>query len=491
MRASGIILKIWHRFTHLKSIRRRISNSLWVIIIMMLIPAIISIIFTSVQTQKYDQLITNVNNIGRLNIIVRETIPDEIFEIVAGKKEFREGSQYEVIAYVNGQLDTLIRLSPDADNQVLLEVARRTMDQLESAVDKLGEQIETRQPVAEHELTLEQIRGVTALITDLLQEYVLQELETAAKTNQAIITTSQLTVTLEIVITVVACLVAIVTQMAVSRSISRPILELERLAGRIAQGDLAARAQGTDVSELKELTASLNAMAGKLQELIDANKREQENLKKSEMRALQAQITPHFLYNTLDAIMWLAQSNRNDEVIRMTQAMSSFFRIVLSRGRDWITVSQEIEHVQSYLTVQHVRYRDILEYSLDIDPRLNEHLMLKLVLQPLVENAIYHGIKLRRDKGNIWVRGWLQDDSMCFCVRDDGIGIKADRLLALKKQLAGDMPAEEGDGYGLYNVDKRLRLYYGQNTGLTIESEFEKGTTVSFCVPVRSNTEDV
>ncbi len=283
---------------------------------------------------------------------------------------------------------------------------------------------------------------------------------------------------------------AMLAQKSLSKAIRTPIAELERFAGAIAEGDLRARVDKAGVTELRGLTESLNVMAGKLQQLIDENRREQENLKRSELRTLQAQIAPHFLYNTLDAIVWLAEAQRTDEVIHITRALSDFFRISLSQGRDWIPLSEEIRHLQGYLTIQKTRYRDILDYEIDVPQSMYNHQILKLLLQPLVENAIYHGIKHRRGRGLIRVTGREQEGRMLLTVQDNGAGMTAERLRQVLDSLECDAPADGEHGcYGLFNVNKRIQLYYSQPEGVRIESD-ETGTTVSLCVPF-GRVEDV
>lgn len=262
---------------------------------------------------------------------------------------------------------------------------------------------------------------------------------------------------------------------------------LETMADNLAKGDLNARSPQTATAELIPLTNSLNVMGEKLQALIDENRREQENLKKSELRTLQAQIAPHFLYNTLDAIVWLAEEKRSDEVIRITKALSDFFRISLSQGRDWIIVAQERKHILGYLTIQRIRYRDILNYEIDIPDELDELPILKLVLQPLVENAIYHGVKHKRGGGKVIIRGRREDRFLHFSVSDNGVGMTPDRLGAVRALLTADAYAEsDAVGFGLYNVNKRIQLYYNQPVGLVIESGPE-GTTVSFQTPIHES----
>jgi two-component system sensor histidine kinase YesM len=223
-----------------------------------------------------------------------------------------------------------------------------------------------------------------------------------------------------------------------------------------------------------------------VRELLDAKIKEQENLKKAELRALQAQINPHFLYNTLDTIIWMAEANRPAQVVELVRALSRFFRITLSKGKDWITVGEEIEHISSYLTIQKIRYRDILDYVIDVDPEVLDATMLKLTLQPLVENALYHGIKNKRSGGVITVRGRRWDDGHLLVeVSDNGIGMTAEKVAQLRAALANEGLAARESGFGLCNVHQRVKLYYGKQYGLTVESEYGQGTRVLLDIPLQ------
>jgi two-component system sensor histidine kinase YesM len=241
------------------------------------------------------------------------------------------------------------------------------------------------------------------------------------------------------------------------------------------------------VQELESLTEDLNIMADKIKTLIDDNIREQRNLQKSEMKALQAQITPHFLYNTLDSIIWLAEGNRNEQVISITRAFSDFFRISLSRGSEWVPVRDELKHIESYLTIQKIRYRDILDYTIEYERETGDMVMLKLLLQPLVENALYHGIKNKRGKGTISVKGWQEGEFLRFRVADDGIGMSPGQLASVKEQLAHPPESleskDETRGYGLYNIAKRLELYYNRKGLLDIRSVHGEGTELMLSIP--------
>ncbi len=450
----------------------------------MVLPTIYSVSVSSTYTGRYDKIITNVSKANRLNQMVKIEISDEIWDIVAGKKLFSEGRQYIIISNIRSGIEEMAVSTELVQNRQYLEVSSRALLTLEKYVDLLGTQIENSSPVADNEIILEEVRGVAALIYDILQDFIVAEIESASQTNDSIkISYSFLTI-VQMIITAIVIGIALYTLTSVSEKIRKPIIRLENLSSQIAEGNLEARAVKPFVKELDNLTLNLNSMAEKIRELIDENIKEQQNFQKAQMKALQAQITPHFLYNTFDTIIWLAESNRADEVIEITRAFSNFFRISLSKGHEWITVEQEIEHIKSYLTIQKIRYRDILDFSISCEEEVKEYSVLKLILQPLVENAIYHGIKNKRGRGILEVIVKKNNNRLHFSVQDNGIGMTDEKLKDIYNELGAMSDAENlKTVYGLYSVQKRLELYYNENIELLIESEYNKGTVVSFSVP--------
>ena len=224
-------------------------------------------------------------------------------------------------------------------------------------------------------------------------------------------------------------------------------------------------------------------MVGEIKNLVEDIHTEQENAKDAELRLLQEQINPHFLYNTLDAIVWMTESGENQKAIQVIQELSSFFRISLSKGQSEITIANERDHVKSYLEIQRFRYQDILDYEIKIDEDILEDHIQKLTLQPIVENALYHGIKNTRGRGMITVTGEKQGDDILFKVEDNGIGMKPEELEKLRSLIAGKVDASEKNGYGMANVEKRIEMHYGKEYGMTVESEYEQGTTVLVRIP--------
>jgi two-component system sensor histidine kinase YesM len=288
-----------------------------------------------------------------------------------------------------------------------------------------------------------------------------------------------------ITFTLIAVGFAVVATWGISRSIYIPIQKLHDVTRTLTKNDLQALMTRDNVDEITELGMSFNIMIGKIRELLDAKILEQENLKKAELRALQAQINPHFLYNTLDTIIWMAESKKTDDVVTVVSALSNFFRISLSKGKDWITIAEEVERTRSYLTIQKMRYRDILDFSIDVDDAVRDSTVLKLVLQPLVENALYHGLKTQRTRGTITVRAKQKNEhEVLLQVTDNGIGMSPDRVAELNAALnsdAEDMRAEQG--FGLVNVNQRIKLYYGKQYGLALSSEPHHGTCVGIVIP--------
>ncbi len=471
-----------------RSIKKTIQFSYVLIITLMILPTIYSFSVSRTYTSQYDKIITNVSKANRLNQMVKIEISNEIWDIVAGKKLFSDGNQYEIIQNIRSGIEEMAVSTQLSENRQYLEVSSRALLTLEKYVNTLGSQIEQSAPVADNEIILEEVRGVASLIYDILQDFIVAEIESAAKTNDRIKISYSFLTLIQMIITVIVIGIAFFTLTSVSEKIRKPIMRLENLSSEIAAGNLEARAVKPYVKELDNLTQNLNIMAEKITDLLDENIKEQQNFQKAQMKALQAQITPHFLYNTFDTIIWLAETKRTEEVIEVTRAFSNFFRISLSKGHEWITVEQEIEHIKSYLTIQKIRYRDILDYSISVEDEMKDTSVLKLILQPLVENAIYHGIKNKRGRGILEVVVKKDNGRIYFSVADNGIGMSAEKVKSIYEELESKPDTELlKNVYGLFNVQKRLELYYNEKIELLIESEYGSGTVVSFNVPAEMN----
>ena len=476
----------WLEGIHL-SIRAKILLTLGIVIMMLGMTNAVLILQVWNFSQKYDAMINNITTANSMNGTIKPAIDTEMWNIVAGKTEFAQGKQYDIIAGVNSKLQWMSDHAASADSLIKLEVINRTMKTLTHYVDVMGKQIESGSTVGENESVLENIRGVSSVVEEVVQDYLLFEVNQADVQYRVMSQSFIQWEVFSLALLVAATGFSVIAAWAISSSIYTPIKRLHDITTTITKNDLQVLVTRDNVDEITELGLSFNIMIGRIRELLQAEKKEQENLKRAELRALQAQINPHFLYNTLDTIIWMAESNRTDQVVEIVSALSSFFRISLSKGKDWITIGEEIERTKSYLTIQRMRYRDILDFKIESDPIVLNNTVLKLILQPLVENALYHGIKNKRGGGTIVVRArQTNKDEVLLEVEDDGIGFTLEKLNQLQAELADDSgEINLESGFGIGNVNKRIRLYYGRQYGLTLKSEYTVGTRATLIIPAR------
>ncbi|MDR1569304.1 MAG: sensor histidine kinase [Oscillospiraceae bacterium] len=465
------------------SLRSRIRGSQIALVLLMLAPAVAAIAMMLAFSAQYHAVISQIEGVSSLQPMISERLLTGVLDIVVGRGRFEDGAQYETLLAVEEKLDTLI--NNNAASRSDLEVARRVLGTLRRYVDELGLSMRGGASVDDTFKVNDEIKNVAALFVEMLDASIKTEIASAAVASNHTQTMVLAMFGLDVFLLIAALAFAATAQRSLLRAIQTPLDRLEQFAGRIAQGELSGREPPPDAQELQALTHSLNTMAFRLQRLIEQNKREQDNLMKSELRTLQAQITPHFLYNTLDAIVWLAESKNAEQVINVTRALSSFFRTSLAGGREWITIAQELEHLTGYLTIQKVRYRDILAFKLDVDDGLQTEQILKLLIQPLVENAIYHGIKNKRGGGMIVIKLESREERLYVTVADAGAGMTAERVANVRAMLEQSAPAGSDSGFGLYNVDRRIKLYYGQDEGVRIVSSPGEGTRVCFDVPLK------
>lgn len=266
--------------------------------------------------------------------------------------------------------------------------------------------------------------------------------------------------------------------------LTKPLKELQQSMRRASE-DLNTNIAIKTNDEIGRLGQSFNQMLARIRELMEQSVQEQKKLRRTEMKALQEQIKPHFIYNTLDLIIGLLETNKNEDVIKMVEALGAFFRISLSHGQEFITIREEIEHVKNYLYIQRFRHGDKYDYTFEVDETILEKKTLKLVLQPLVENAIYHGVReLENSSGLITVKAFPDRDGICFEVIDNGLGIAPEKVDDINRCLGRANAGESEKLYfGLQNVNERIMLAFGKEYGLTVESILGRGTKVIVYLP--------
>ena len=267
----------------------------------------------------------------------------------------------------------------------------------------------------------------------------------------------------------------------VAKSITLPIQRLCDSMERVQEGDFSVSDIVVDSeNEIGSLTKSFNVMTQRIHELMAQNIREQEAKRKSELKALQSQINPHFLYNTLDSIIWMAEGKKNEEVVLMTASLARLLRQSISNEDELVSIGQEIEYARGYLTIQKMRYKDKLEFRIEVEPSILNIRLIKLVLQPVIENAIYHGLKYKESRGLLLVKGFMKNGNAVLQVIDDGVGMDQETLDHIYERHKVDY---HSNGVGIYNVQKRLQLYYGNEYGIVYESKPGEGTTATITIP--------
>lgn len=263
--------------------------------------------------------------------------------------------------------------------------------------------------------------------------------------------------------------------------VTRPLSNLTEKVKRVKEGNLDVPFDSKGSNEIDILNEGIHGLLGKVRNLLQQVRQEQEQKRLAELETLQAQIKPHFLYNTLDSIRQLCEMRETRDAGAMVEALAKFFRISISGGKEIISLADEVEHIQSYLLIQKMRYSDTFDYEINVNNELFKFKVLKLTLQPLIENAIYHGIKQKRGKGLLVVNGRHNGAKLILEICDSGAGMSESKLEQVRESLINP---EVGRGYGLKNVHRRLQLHYGPEYGLEIESELGEGTRIRVILPV-------
>ncbi len=291
-----------------------------------------------------------------------------------------------------------------------------------------------------------------------------------------------------IMIVALSILALFIMNRLVTIRVTGPLLKLNDSIEKVETGNTDSRIYIGGSYEVEHLGRTLQTSFDEINRLMKDIVTQQEEKRKSELDALQSQINPHFLYNTLDSIVWMIEADKNEEAVFMITQLASLFRVSLSKGRTIIPLGDEIRHAENYMNIQKVRFKNSFVFSTEIEPEIKDYLTVKLIIQPVLENAIYYGVKNMEDEGEIILRGYMRDDDIFIEVKDNGYGIPEDKL---KYILTDDKRASKnGSGVGLINVHKRIQLRFGKQYGIHIESEPDEGTTVMIHLPAIEGTEE-
>lgn len=474
------------------SLKKKLKIFVFVTIVPMAVLIIILLFTMNGYRSRYDQIVKNITTANAYNNTFKKDIDYTMYQVLVGVVVIGEENPkrdivnpYETLEELDATFYNLYQITTVESNKKRIKSIHKLSNTLRERIKEM--EINTKEPghYDENKENLEMnIRILTELIQEKIQECIFYEAQSLETTRQELAKEFSFTWKMSLISFGLVLLITYFLSKVITLSITRPIQALCETTKLVGEGDFTIRASKNTGDEVRELTNSFNGMIEKIGNLVEDVKMEQLNLRATELKLLQAQINPHFLYNTLDTIIWLAESNQTDQVAAMVTSLSDFFRTTLSKGQDDIPISEEEKHIRSYLQIQQFRYQDILEYEIQMDPEIRSCRILKLTLQPLVENALYHGIKNKRGKGKILVRGHKESDRIVLTVSDNGIGMDEETLEKLRKVIKGELRLPGNSGFGLANVDERIRLNYGDSYGLSIESTYGEGSIATVTIPI-------
>ena len=453
----------------------------------LLIPLLIFLVFTFYNlwdmNHNYEDMVNSTVVASEFSLDFKKDFDYETYLLIVGNKTVEESELDSMIEEAERIVAGLEEITEAEDNIARLDSVNKYLSNLRIYVDRIEENLQKESHYEDNmEIWENDVQIVTSLVGDTMSQYIYYEVRGIQQSRAAYQTFFMNLVRFSLLGMGLLLLLVIILSYYIPRSITMPITRISRVTNQVAKGNLSVRAAAESGAEARMLSDSLNAMIDKINELLDQVTTEQIRLRKAEFELLQAQINPHFLYNTLDTIVWLAEAGDQKRVVSMVGNLSDFFRTSLNQGKDIISIREELAHVRSYLEIQQVRYQDILRYEITVPEDLYEYKIPKITIQPLVENALYHGIKNKRGQGTITITGERSENGFVLYVRDNGIGMTQERLKEVRAGIQ-KLSYTGKEIYGLYNVNERIRLNFGETYGIAIESTYGEGTCVSISLP--------
>lgn len=461
--------------------------------LVLLVPIVLFLIFCFYNlwslNRNYENMINSTSVASEFSLDFKKDFDYETYLLIVENKTIGESNLNGMLDEANRIVNGLEELTNLPENVNRLNSAKKYLTNLNIYTDRIMQNLREGNKYEENiEIWENDVQIVTSLLRETIFEYIYYEIRDIQRSREEYQNFFMSMIRFSIFVSAGIILLITFLSYYIPLSITRPIRTLIDVTDQVAKGDLSVRSDVRTGVEASALSDSLNTMIDKINELLNQVTKEQIRIRKAEFQLLQSQINPHFLYNTLDAIVWLAEAGEQKKVVSMVGSLSEFFRTSLNQGKDIIPIKEELQHVRSYLEIQQVRYQDILKYEIHVPEELDSCLIPKITIQPLVENALYHGIKNKRGFGRIVIRGSMSEDFFTIQIEDNGIGISPERLRQLQDGIRRKI-ATANDIYGLYNVNERIRLNFGEDYGISIQSTYREGTVVSIRLPYEDEDE--
>ena len=452
----------------------------------LLVPFVLFLIFCFYNlwnnNRRYEDMVNSSVMASQFSLDFQKDFDYETYLLIVGNKTLEESSLHAMLEEADEIVAGLEELTESQENRKRLTSVKKYLNNLGTYIGRIEDNIREGNRYEDNiEIWENDVQIVTSLVGDTMSRYIYYEIRGIQESRQQYQDFFVNMIRFSVIAFALILMLCLFLSYYIPLSITRPIRRLTQVTDQVAKGDLTVRSDVTGGLEARVLSDSMNTMIDKINELLEQVKTEQVRLRKAEFELLQSQINPHFLYNTLDAIVWL-EAGEQKKVVSMVGSLSDFFRISLNQGQDILDVREELQHVRSYLEIQQMRYQDILQYEICVPEELYSSRIPKITLQPLVENALYHGIKNKRGKGMIRIDGEMEDSDCILRITDNGRGMTPERLGQVREGIR-NRNACETEIYGLYNVNERIRLNFGEKYGITITSTYGEGTCVTVRLP--------
>ena len=423
-------------------------------------------------TGQYNKLSENLAVSSEFNLRFKDDLDLEMYYIAIGSKE--SSDLEDVLEQVEDAQEIMQKLRRNTYNNNGVKSLNSLDSYLENLRQRMLQLVEIKEYDKRMEFMDSNIRIITGLIMQEMQNYIYNESMYLVQVEKSLTHRVKLLISGMAVLLIATLGILMRRSFRLTDGIIQPVNIMLDKVKKVGRGKFDMIPIEAEIEEIEELDEGINKMARKISALLENVRQEKEMQHLTELQLIQAQVNPHFLYNTLDTIVWLIEGGMTDDAVEMISSLSIFFRTSLSKGNDIIPLSEEERHTLSYLEIQQYRYRDILEFEINIPKELSGIPVPKLSIQPLAENALYHGIKNRRGKGKILIEGREEEDALVLTVSDNGQGMTPERLHEVQEAIR----IGERAGFGLAAVAERIALYYGPGYGIKIFSEEGKGTTV-------------
>lgn len=423
-------------------------------------------------TGQYNKLSENLAVSSEFNLRFKDDLDLEMYYIAIGSKE--SSDLEDVLEQVEDAQEIMQKLRRNTYNNNGVKSLNSLDSYLENLRQRMLQLVEIKEYDKRMEFMDSNIRIITGLIMQEMQNYIYNESMYLVQVEKSLTHRVKLLISGMAVLLIATLGILMRRSFRLTDGIIHPVNIMLDKVKKVGRGKFDMIPIEAEIEEIEELDEGINKMARKISALLENVRQEKEMQHLTELQLIQAQVNPHFLYNTLDTIVWLIEGGMTDDAVEMISSLSIFFRTSLSKGNDIIPLSEEERHTLSYLEIQQYRYRDILEFEINIPKELSGIPVPKLSIQPLAENALYHGIKNRRGKGKILIEGREEEDALVLTVSDNGQGMTPERLHEVQEAIR----TGERAGFGLAAVAERIALYYGPGYGMKIFSEEGKGTTV-------------